>query len=285
MGILWFIIMVIAAAGMIIGLVKERQGIEWGRPLTIGGAIVALLMAIISIIGGAGSDIDVEEIREREQRYNRVAGQKLGQYLAQEMSGKAALVIKPIEMTEEPNETVTAQIEGLKEGLGNAIDIIDVVSPPIPEEYKQYMEETAEAEGVDPEMQMEYEMYPMMEAAFDAETFNNLYEQYGQGTDLVITLAGLPMDIENMSIWDMQTPPELAVFGIGSGPGPVPKLADAIRQGFVAAYITFKPRQQVEEDKSIPDDLDAAFNKRYLLVTPKNVDALMEEYEYLLPEG
>jgi len=93
-------------------------------------------------------------------------------------------------------------------------------------------------------------------------------------------LTGLPYDVENLTLWNISDPPKLAIIG----PGSLHKLKNAIVQNYVAGVVTYRPRYDFE-DRSVPKDLDEAFNKRFLLITPSNIDQIARQYENLFPEN
>ncbi|OPZ31721.1 MAG: hypothetical protein BWZ02_00049 [Lentisphaerae bacterium ADurb.BinA184] len=275
-----YIVIALAGVGAVLGLIKMKQGVEWGKPLTVACALVALVLAIGSMFRGGGpSQREINDIRKRELAYERISTKKLGTYLAEKFSGGKALVIKSVEFM--PQQAVDprfeAQMAGLKEGLGEAVEIGAVVSPEIPEEYKKYMESMPKGpEGED----MGYAMMgPMMDTMLQAKDFNKLIKEMPEGTNLIISLIGLPMDLNNLSLWTMKNAPKLVLVSAMN----LPQLQEAIREGYVTAMLTYRPDPDMQ-DPSIPKDPEAAFNKRYLLVTPENVQELAGQYPMLFPQ-
>ncbi len=271
MSFLLYAIMVIAAAGMIFGLVQERRGATWGRPLTIACAVIALLMAVGAMVGGGGGGVDVDKIRKREAAYQKIAAQRMGQYLAENFSGMTALVVKPIEFGE-PSDAMKAQLEGLEEGLGNQVEIAEIVSPEIPEEFRQMMEQSgADMQGAP--------IPPMADMSMlQADSFNAAVDDMLDDVDLVISLVGSPMDMENLSLWQGSDPPKLAVYGFPQMPG----IKEAIEGGYIVAFVTNRPDPDPEANKEMPKGLED-FENRYILITPENVRQLTEDYPNLLP--
>ncbi len=272
MTVIWFLIMILAAVGMIFGLIKDRQGFEWGKPLTIVCAVVALLLAFGSIISGGGSKVDVEKIQNREASYNRIAGEKMGLYLAGQYPGTKVLIIKNIDMGM-PNKMTEAQITGLKKGFGNQIAIAGVVHPPIPEQVKQMMEQAPE--GMPPE---DFGMMAM-EGMFEAKQFNQIFQEHGKNVDIIVSLIGLPMDVENMTLWNMSKPPKLALFNAMY----IPNMKQAISRNYVTAMLAYKPNADFR-DETVPKNIED-FDKRFLLITPQNIEQMATEYSMLFPEG
>lgn len=268
---LLYFIMIVAAVGMIIGLVQGQRGAPWGRPVTIACAVVALLMAIGTMFRG-GDRVDVRAIRRREAAYQRIAMERLGQHLAEAHSGFRALVVKPIEFGD-PTETTTAQLDGLRAGLGGQIEIVAIVSPEIPEEFRQMMEHAGEDMDMVP-------MPPMADMSMmQADSFNAGVNDYLDDVDLVISLVGLPMDMQNLSIWRKRPPPKLAVYGFPHMPG----IKEAIGDGYIVAFVTHRPDPDPEAHKVMPRSIQD-FDTRYILITPENIQEISTQHPMLLPE-
>jgi len=75
-----------------------------------------------------------------------------------------------------------------------------------------------------------------------------------------------------MKFWTMKKRPDLALAS-----GSVYELKKAIAGKAIVAAVTYNPKA-VYDEKPPPADLDAAFDKRYLLVTPDNVLTVAGEY-------
>jgi hypothetical protein len=93
--IIWAV-MIIAGIGMLVGFSKQKAGVDWGQPVAVVCAIIALVCALAQVGlrlkgpgGGTGG-------LKREMAWVRVSGEKLGQYLAQKYPGaKASLSVTP----------------------------------------------------------------------------------------------------------------------------------------------------------------------------------------------
>ena len=59
--------------------------------------------------------------------------------------------------------------------------------------------------------------------------------------------------------------------------GYISMLGAAIKSGLIPAAITHNPDARYTEDPA-PDDMQAAFDVRYLLITTKNVDEIAKKY-------
>ncbi|MCF7853956.1 MAG: hypothetical protein K9N51_04090 [Candidatus Pacebacteria bacterium] len=267
MSFLWYALMILAAAGMIFGLAKARSGVEWGRPVTIVCAIVALLLAVSTIFTGGGG-VDYEDLRERELGYAEISAKRLGQYISENFADSEVVILKGYEFGE-PSEGETARLRGLTEGLGPDITVVEIISPELPEEYKRMMEEMGGAEEAVPP--------PVGEMMMQASEYNRVLEPYLDQCDIIISLIGLPMDVENLSLWKMQDPPRLALYNTMQ----MPSLQEAIKQGYIVAAVMYRLDPDME-DKAKPKSVKD-FDKRFLLVTPENIEELSGQYPDLFP--
>jgi len=269
------VIMVIAAIGMFFGLAKQKQGKLWGRPMAVVCAIVALLCALSHIVSSRSPSMAT--VLDREMGYQKISGQKLGMLLAEKHNGAKAIIIVQPSLSKDAASRPNAVVEGIKEGLGSKVTVVAEVAPTIPESAKkQFMTEMPPppgqeggpgAPGGDPA-----EVVPPMEFWFTAELFDALVAKYKGQIDMVITTIGLPQEPGAMTFWNLQPRPKLAITG-----GSVYKLKKAIKSGAVVAAVTYNPKA-VYDEKPPPSDLDKAFDKRFLLITPENLDKIAAEY-------
>jgi len=201
----------------------------------------------------------------------------LGMYLGERFSGsKAVIIVEPqFGSAADPDSAASAQVDGLKEGFGGRIEIVAEISPKIPDSAKnafsQEMAPMAEGEG-GPEGG---EMLPPLEFWFTGKLFDQLVTDNKDKCDLIITTIGLPMDLGAMKFWEMKDRPKLALAS-----GSVYELKQAIKKGVIVGAVTYNPKA-VYDEKPPPSDLDAAFDKRFLLVTPENVDTVAREHRDL----
>ena len=134
MSIAQIVVMIIAGIGAFIGMSKQKEGKTWGQPLAIVCAIVAIVAALWSAIGTM-SGTPGKQAGEREIEFQKVQTRVLGAHLAEKYSGAKAIVIKDPFNTDatRPNPL----LDGLKEGMGSAIQIVAEVFPPLPAGYNE----------------------------------------------------------------------------------------------------------------------------------------------------
>ena len=173
--------------------------------------------------------------------------QKLGLYIKENFAGKKAVVIiNPYLNIDNP-----PSLEGLKTGLGNDVDITEILKPKTPEP----------TDGEKPGA-----LIPQ-EKLFTVKEVNNLL--VGKEFDICITLIGLPADAKMIGK-DLNID---ALMGkqVFIGGGSIYNLKPAIVAGAITAAVFYKT-DAIYDDKSVPSKHDEAFDKRYVLITKDNIE-------------
>lgn len=281
MNILSVILMLAAAGVMVFGLQKSKQGVEWGKPVTIAGAVVALLLALSSLFTGGGPSS--EKIREIAERYREVRGQKLGQYLSEQFDGQSAVFLMPYQPIEMKDPHVDVFMKALEKELQGSIEITDRLVPEPPPEVKEQEEEMRkqienmqgdeDAMSYPPE-EMMYGFEPMQNW-FTPEKLDEMLEEHMGEVDLLIAISELPEDVFSAGFWRHPDAPKVVLTR-----GSISEYYKAIKAEDVVAAIAYHPDATYEQEKP-PKDVDEAFAQRYLLITPENVDELDAQYSKL----
>lgn len=258
-----YILMVVAAAGMLFGNHKYKsKGVAWGRPLAGACGVFALLLAIV-IIGAhlfnVGDKVRINSIIEKELKYFDAKMQYLADYLEEE-HGDADYLLITNEQTEYNAERRKVMMDAL-EGLS----IVTTFEVTPPEEMEEYVET---------------DMY------LTAERFDGIISRYPEA-DIVISMLGLPMDYAEMKLWRQKEwedeynrkPPSLVLVDAY-----VYDLKKAISAGAIAAVVQYRPDAEYKPDDPVPSSIEEAFAKRYILITPENVDEMDQKYEGLFME-
>jgi len=250
------IVMAICFVGMIICAKKQHTN-AIAKPLAIVlllGVVVCTIMILTKNLGSG----DTQALIANELKFAKASSYVLGQSLAKTMPGARVLLI--VDEQNEMNKRQKILIDGLKEGFGSAITQITVKTPQI-----------KKPKGAPEEMMM-----PLMEMVKAAD-FNKLIKQ-NKSCNLIISMIGLPMDMGALSIWksfeeNPKKTPRLSILN-----GDISMLAPAIKSGIIPAVVTHNPDARYTEDPA-PEDLQAAFDVRYLLITTKNVGEVAKKYK------
>jgi len=258
-------VMVVAGIVMVFGLIKHKAGEAWGKPVATMAVFVALICALMQIFsGGAPSQ---RSVMQSQYAYMMVSTEKLGQYLAEKYPGSKALVIVAPTSTL-VNQSNEALVKGLKEGMGGKVEIIKEIAPEVPKMNMPNMPtmpanadgKTPKAPPMDPVAMMGPPEFWLTPAAMDS-----LIEPYIGKADLVITTIGLPMDMAKMKYWTWEKKPKMVLAS-----GGIFSLKKAIEAQAVAAAVAYNPKSTFD-NLAPPSNLEEAFNKRFVLITPDNI--------------
>jgi len=260
---------VIMFAGLALMLLAAKFK-EWHN-LGIPGLLVGLALIVtgaVMYLRVSSSQEDFSWKGREAADYARASGIVLGRHLAQVAAGAIAVVI--VDEVEPRDAVMRARLEGLREGLGNAVIVSAVAAP----RYPEWPE--------DPNYSMPPERRLYLRRTGQAQAFDELLDE-NAACNLVISLIGLPEDVEKMWVWqkDPQSRPKFALLGCE-----VRTYLAAIQSGAICAAVTTKPK--FEEDGAggrPPADPQAAFDRRFLLLTPENVEAIAIEYRLGGPVG
>ena len=250
--IVMYAILALAAIGAIVGWSNAKKGVAWGQPMTIVCAIIAICIGGYLSWSNSFGGGQNKSAQAREIEYQKVMTRQLGNYLKDKFSGKKAIIIKdPFSKEDSPS------MIGLNEGLGGALTIVDTIYP-----------EPPKPKG-DPDM----EMMDPMEMWYTKPVLEKMMK--GKDADLIITTIGLPMGIGCVGK-DFNAPclkGKKVVFAGGS----IYEHGRGFAAGCIAAAVTYKPNAEYDE-KPVPKDQQAAFDKRFLLVTAENYKEVMSKH-------
>ncbi len=195
-----------------------------------------------------------------------IATRGLAEYLARAQPGRRVLVFSnPF-----ARETTTAPaivrmeeagIRGLQEGWNGKLTVAAIVIP----ELKAGARANPQALIEDPETTtpLSYLVAP--------DAFDNQARQH-PGCDLVVSLIGLPADLERCEIWKRPGAPAFALLlpDLGMVGG-----ADAVRRvvvsGKLLAFVLRRPGAPADS-QSATGDSASEFDRRFVLVTRENFD-------------
>ena len=262
------IIMAIGAVIAIVGMNKAKGGAIWGQPLAICGAIIAIIAALWGIKRTIAGD-DMKEARSREIEYQRIQTRELGKFLAEKYAGsKVVIMVDPMLRFDIYGEAIQREdpaLEGLKQGLGSSLSIVSEVYPKMPFKEKQ-----APVVGPDgTEMPMD-DMIEPIDVWFTAEKMTEILPAK-DSYDILITLIGMPNTGNVLALMKNMASKKLVLVGGDSmNMGKLFMIGD--KQASIAptpiAAVVYNP-DAIYDDKPIPKDPKEAFDKRYLLITPK----------------
>jgi|YelNatPaOPRAMG01_1025707.scaffolds.fasta_scaffold00775_20 hypothetical protein len=205
-------------------------------------------------------------------RTRQLATEGLAAYLAERFAGERALVIAN-PFTQRPGlaKGIYAQeqagVHGVQRGFGNKIKLEAVVFPELKAEALQ-APQTIEIDPASP---------TPLSFLVAEDAFDKLLQAHPDCT-LVVSLIGLPWALDRVAAWQAHSPvkfgllfPDLRMLG---GPEAV---RQAVHQGKLAAFVLHRPGAPPEQ-ASWAKDARAEFERRFILVTPQNVDEIVATY-------
>ncbi len=273
MGRLLYILMVIGGIGMIFGMIKEKQGYPWARPLTIVCVLITIALAALTMLPNGSMQRAGRRYRAIREQYQEVVGQVVGQYVAENFEGKRIAVVTA---TDGPNHYLT----GMKRvGNGNLqFERFTLDMELIRQEWHDWMLE----DEMPPGGEMEYIRDTLedmtvdeMELPISIDVIDQALQLAAQDADLVICALSLPFGQEQMRFWRQRETPLLLLQGAELGN--IDDLVSRMRRNQLAAMVMFNPEADFQLD-SIPSDPQEAFDSRYVLITPDNLQQMIREH-------
>ena len=270
-------VMVVAAIVMVVGLIKQKAGAAWGKPVATVAAFVALICALMHIFSSGGPN--QKKVMQAQMAYLMVSTEKLGQYLAEKYPGsKAIVIVSPTTPSTQQNNN--ALLDGLKQGMGGKIEILKEVAPEVPKMQMPNMPPPPPAGGKDSKLPAPPAMDEMMmmgpiEFWLTPEKFDALIQPYIGKADLVITTIGLPMEVAKLKYWTWDKKPKMVIAS-----GSIFELKKAFEACAVAAAVTYNPKAKYD-NLPPPSKLEEAFEKRFILVTCDNIKDVSAKYPEL----
>ena len=118
-----------------------------------------------------------------------------------------------------------------------------------------------------------------------AEDYNKIVKA-NKESQMIITFVTLPFSSDELSKISFFNDTALKeksniIFGVYNGY--VGNLSKYIKTGAVDAMTLWKPNPMIDE-KPVPKDTMEAFNKRYMILTPDNIEEMKNTYKNIFPK-
>ena len=204
-----------------------------------------------------------------------IATRGLAEYLAKKFPGQRAIVLsnpfsQHADAAPEIKEAEAAGIRGLRKGFENKITLAAIAYP----ELKPEAEKDPRAVFIDPATTTPLS-FLVAENSFDKASREH------PGTEIIVSLIGMPAELDKVEIWKASGPPAFALLWpdlrlIGDATA----LKTAMASGKLAAFVLHKPKG-IEDAVRPEHDFNTEFESRFLLVTPDNVEKMLEIYSGL----
>ena len=199
-------------------------------------------------------DLEADRMLRNETQFTKAQAKVLTDYMGTQWKGQTAVLI--IEPQTEDNKFSKARIKALEDGMKAAGINVTTEKLNLP----------TLGEGEDP---------APMEDVLTAKLYNDIFDKYRDANIFVIA-AQMPMDdreFARMKCWWFDGKRKRVVL---ANPNELGRLRPAaVRHGVVGAAIIDKTGSKYDPEKDdAPSDLKAAFDLRFVLVTPANVDEI-----------
>jgi hypothetical protein len=218
---------------MVFAALKSKAGASWGKAATGGSAAVVLLLVLVSIIHSivAKPEVKADGDRVNSQVHYGLLG--FGKAIGRKFKGSKAMLVTYISTDEKQLATAKAS---LTEGLAGDVEIVHVWTPSGPAD--------------------------LSEAPYDAAKLDAAFN--GSGADLIITLAGMPSDFQDLDLLRLDKAPKLAVLNHKADTNLMQLIMNNYVQLAVIGNAGYK------QPPKLPD-AETYFSSRFVLVTPENV--------------
>ena len=220
---------------------SKKPGVTWGRPVAALFGFIAVSLAIIQTVISMTPTWPAKDILEREMGYTRAQTQVLGETIARNHAGAKILLITDPE-TKNTLDRIKMMRESIEKGLGGSGKIVATEAP------KLYF--------------------------IAAKEFDEMMDAHPE-CNLVISLMGLPYDFQEMAFWTKSDDERQKLVVINSN---LSDLRKAFMDNFIQVAVAHRPNIKYDTEGKIPDDYKAAFEKRFILITPKTVNQVADQF-------
>ena len=174
-----------------------------------------------------------------------------GKFISEKYPGFGIVIVTGTDDSDKKLNDV--RIESLKKGLGTGVKILALVNFEVERDKKKgYLQYSGKVTSID---------------------FDSLLREYGDCGILVSTLP-LPKDFKKMKMFSYKDSKRI---GLAVLDGPLRMYTAEVKKGNILAFSCERPMWTYMPD--IPADPVKAFEMRYLLITPENVDDMRRRYQ------
>ncbi len=242
------IVMVLLLVGMIACAKKQRTNPR-AQPVAIFLLVVVIACGVTILFqtGTIGSG-ETEKLIQNELRFAKAQAFVLGNTLASKYPGEKILIVTDKNFAQ--NNRQKELVEGFKAGLNSRGGEVVTDTP-----------EIKLPAGMPEDMMMP------LEEMIKAADFDKLIAKYADAK-IVVSLIGLPRDADKMALWSKEANkrPKMALLNCD-----ISSMRRGIKGGYIVAAVSYKPGVKFTEDPC-PKDPQEAFNQRYIILMPDNVD-------------
>ena len=252
-------LMIFLAIAMFWGQAQyKKKKAEWGKFMTIVCGFLILIIALVINLCPSGNG-ENKELQAIHQQYEAVKLQYFTQELVKNAKGSPKVLIIAEPEMEHNKDHIANQITAIEKALeSSGGEILNVV----------HMKGDG---GEGPEM--------MEGFVLKGDDFNNFLKS-NPGHNVIISLIGLPpekQELAKVELFDAEKMEGKQRPVLGLVNGDVYGLWMAIKIKYIHSIVTYRPKTKFDK-KPPPENLKEAFDKRFILITPDNLESVLKSH-------
>ena len=268
MSLIQIALMVVGIVLALVGMKKQKQGAVWGQPAAIVGALLAIGSALYSSFGtitGAGGSA----ASQRELRYQDLQHAFLGSYIKEAANPKkVGVIVDSYYLYDAFGDKLATPmankpLEGLKRTVGADVVVTSIVPKKID---KSKLPKDASGNVIDPGMMM---MDPM-NSALNGKNVKGCLDDL-KDCDVIVIMAATDSNLPYFKILPML---KKGTWLAANSSGNYNALAKAFQdsgKGVGGSMLAVScSKASAIYDESIPRKDQAAYDRRYILITKDN---------------
>ncbi len=261
MNVMIILLILVSMVGMIFGLKKHKEGLEWGRPLTIAFLLLGVLVMVLqfrAVLGGGA-----RERIQRETSFREALGGRIGQIVASEFGSNPRVVVIPDVGWD------SAVMDGFMSAV-RGTGTVEVLEP----DLEAYFRERMRAENIpadEEELWLEHELeFAYVSKQVPVDLMNDLLRRVEGTPDVLVLFSALPINYRALHIMGQTDRPRIILASAEEMLEPE-QLASGLERGlFYGVVIHNDDPEGWRDDTRVPRDVAEAFAKRYIWVTREN---------------
>lgn len=225
--------------------------------------IVILLVGTITFGVLRHNLTSVDEVKEKQIRYENIQFEKLGKFSAEKYSAKNVAVLMP----PDPSERQSEQIKAFEENYGAPVKHVEGMFFDFQAFYDKLRSSKRLSSG-----EIQKKLESEIRAYFGKSEL--------AGVDVVLMMVGLPKDrAEFQTLFKVlkQKNVKLLIPNAHAVPA-VRWFAPYVERGQIDAIVLLNVNSDIRN--VIPENMEEAFNARYVLVTSENIDTVKADPNY-----
>ena len=258
MNILLLILIVILGISAVHFLRKSKAGTAWAKPAAAACSIAVIALATVSMLA-PGNSKQIEQIMAQQEKYQTICGEVVGRALAQRHPEARVVILALPVLDEGPTGMM---VKSMKQALTEGGASVVIESPELPEQNLAQMKKgTAEADEEYLRMMMDTMIW------FSGEQLKETLEKHKESADLVVCTLALAEPVSTVDLPAKGAGPALVMLF-----GETLNTESLLENTLLDAIVRYRNNPDAwKPDAQMPEEMQAAFDSRYELVTAKKI--------------